>query len=62
MRELRLRLVATKEDNPWLPEDLQVKSGLMCPPPRSATETLTLEMVRGMARALLHRLREDGLL
>ena len=67
--ELRLRVSATVEDNPWLPEDVLAIPGLCIklePGARLSDVVLDIEWpeheARMGARAIVRRLQAEGLL
>jgi hypothetical protein len=60
-RPLRVRLVALKSDNPWLPEDAGARPGVvvhgLVPTPIGLVE----RALPNLLRALVHRLQNEGL-
>ncbi len=64
-RTLRLTVVATKEDNPWLPDDVTTKRGItVCGPivdQPHIDEAVDMEL-RNAGIAILHHLRKHDLL
>jgi hypothetical protein len=61
-RTLVVRIVATREDNPWLPDDVVVRRGVTCKPDTGPIDTALDVEVRNALRSLLAFLRKKGLM
>jgi len=65
---LRLRVIATKEDNPWLPEDVGTRPGVCIKMASGYTladldvEQTAISDAKNGARAIVMRLRREGLI